>query len=74
MVPGKVSQDKAEQGIHFIMFKNLQKELGKLAQLEEVSVPIDYDCDGFLDKQCPSEVCLFTFKINGEDWTSIVRV
>ncbi len=55
------------------MFKNLQKELRRLAQLKHVSVPIEHDPEGFLDKECPSEGCLFLFKIHGDDWTNIVR-
>lgn len=55
------------------MFKNLQRELGKLAQLTQVSVPIERDGDGFLDKECPSEDCLFLFKVHGDDWTNVVR-
>lgn len=55
------------------MFKNLQRELEKLGRLKEVSVPIERDSEGFLDKECPSEECLFLFKIHSEDWSDIVR-
>ena len=55
------------------MFKNLQQELEKLARQTEVSVPIETDSEGYLDKECPSEPCLFLFKVHGADWSSIVR-
>lgn len=38
-----------------------------------MSVPIEPDSEGFLDKECPSEPCLFLFKVNAEDWSVIVR-
>ena len=30
---------------------------------KEITVPIEADADGFLDKECPSEKCLFQFKV-----------
>lgn len=38
-----------------------------------MSVPIEPDSEGYLDKECPSEPCLFLFKIHGDDWSNIVR-
>jgi len=35
---------------------------------QSVSVPIDSDENGYIDKQCPSEECEFLFKVNEEDW------
>ncbi len=55
------------------MFENLQKELERLARTKEISVPIELDSEGFLDKECPSDPCLFLFKIHSDDWSSIVR-
>lgn len=55
------------------MFENLQKELRRLAATQQVSVPIECDAEGYIDKECPSEACLFQFKIYGDDWTNIVR-
>lgn len=55
------------------MFKNLQKELEKLSRMKEVSVPIETDAEGYLDKECPLESCFFLFKIHGDDWSNIVR-
>ncbi|WP_319498116.1 hypothetical protein [uncultured Cohaesibacter sp.] len=55
------------------MFKNLQRELERLGRMKEISVPIESDSEGYLDKECPSASCLFFFKIYGEDWSNIVR-
>ncbi len=55
------------------MFKNLQREISRLANTTSISVPLESDADGFYDKECPDEKCLFQFKIYGDDWTNIVR-
>jgi uncharacterized Zn finger protein (UPF0148 family) len=55
------------------LFKNLQQELDRLAKVQEVSVPIERDSDGFIDKECPAPECLFSFKVQGDDWTNLVR-
>jgi len=55
------------------MFDNLQKEIRRLAAIKQVSVPIERDAEGYIDKECPAEECLFQFKIYGDDWTNIVR-
>ncbi len=55
------------------MFENLQKELRRLAALQQIEVPLDRDADGYADKECPAEACLFQFKIHSEDWKNIVR-
>lgn len=50
------------------MFKNLIKELEKL---KSISVPIEEDSKGYIDKQCPSQECEFRFKVNKEDWKNL---
>jgi len=55
------------------MFKNLQRELNCLASTSSISIPLESDSDGFFDKECPDEKCLFQFKIHAEDWKNIVR-
>ncbi|HAS8600447.1 TPA: hypothetical protein I7783_20985 [Vibrio vulnificus] len=52
------------------MFENLIKEMEKL---NSVSVPIETDSKGYVDKQCPSESCEFKFKVNQEDWKNIFK-
>jgi predicted RNA-binding Zn-ribbon protein involved in translation (DUF1610 family) len=50
------------------MFKNLMSEL---KNLKSVSVPIEADPKGYIDKQCPSQECEFRFKVNKEDWGNL---
>jgi hypothetical protein len=57
----------------FAMFKDLLRELDQLNGTTSVSVPIESDSEGYYDKECPAENCLFGFKVHGEDWTSLVR-
>ena len=51
------------------MFENL---LNELENLKSVSVPIECDGKGYIDKQCPSEECEFLFKVN-EDRTTLLE-
>ncbi|WP_141400585.1 hypothetical protein [Magnetospirillum sp. 15-1] len=37
----------------------------------EISVPVEGDDDGYLDKECPNENCLSQFKILKDDWDRI---
>ena len=55
------------------MFENLQHELDRLSRLQQVEVPLEADSEGYADKECPAEACLFQFKIVAEDWTNLVR-
>lgn len=55
------------------MFENLIRELEKLGRTEEISVPIELDSEGYIDKECPSDQCLFLFKVHGDDWSNIER-
>lgn len=55
------------------MFENLIRELEKLGRTKEISVPIELDSEGYIDKECPSEACLFLFKVHDDDWSNIVR-
>lgn len=54
------------------MFEDLIKEIERLNG-QSVSVPIESDEKGYLDKQCPSEECEFIFKVNEEDWKNIFQ-
>jgi Zn finger protein HypA/HybF involved in hydrogenase expression len=38
-----------------------------------VSVPIEADEKGYIDKQCPSAQCGFLFKVNQDDWGNLCR-
>lgn len=55
------------------MFDNLIRELRRLEQQKSVSVPIEADADGYLDRECPAPECLFLFKVHEDDWSNIVR-
>lgn len=55
------------------MFENLQRELYRLSRLQKVEVPLEADPEGYVDKECPAEVCMFQFKVLADDWTNIVR-
>jgi len=55
------------------MFEHLQRRLRALSETTEISVPLEADSEGFFDKECPSEACLFQFKVDEEDWGNIVR-
>ncbi|WNY99129.1 hypothetical protein SUSP_001547 [Sulfurospirillum sp. 'SP'] len=52
------------------MFEDLIKEMERLNG-QSISVPIESDDKGYIDKQCPSEECEFIFKVNEEDWKNI---
>ncbi len=54
------------------MFEELIKEMGRMNN-QSVSVPIESDENGYIDKQCPSEECEFIFKVNEEDWGNIFK-
>lgn len=55
------------------MFNKLIQELKKLEQTKKISVPINADKDGYFDKECPNEECLFQFKVDEQDWKSLFK-
>lgn len=52
------------------MFEDVLK---KLNSLKTVSIPLEADEKGYIDKQCPSEDCEFLFKVHSDDWTNIFK-
>jgi len=54
------------------MFEDLIKEMERMNE-QSVSVPIDSDEKGYIDKQCPSVDCEFVFKVNSDDWSNIFK-
>lgn len=52
------------------MFEDVLK---KLNNLKSVSVPLEADEKGYIDKQCPSEDCEFLFKVHADDWSNIFK-
>lgn len=55
------------------MFKKLIRELKELERAKQISVPIEADKDGYLDRECPSEECLFQFKVDEKDWEKLFK-
>ncbi|MES2040068.1 MAG: hypothetical protein V4495_19810 [Pseudomonadota bacterium] len=53
------------------MFENLLKTLSNLSETTPISVPLEADSKGYLDKECPNEDCLFHFKVNAKVWTDL---
>jgi hypothetical protein len=47
---------------------NTIRELKKMENSKNISIPILPDEDGYLDKECPNPSCLFQFKVNANDW------
>jgi hypothetical protein len=54
------------------MFEETLRELKRL-QGAQVAVSVPADADGYLDRECPAEKCLFGFKLHQEDWRDKVR-
>lgn len=49
------------------MFEKTIKELNNMKNLT-YSQDIPIDSEGYIDKECPNEECLFQFKVLAEDW------
>lgn len=54
------------------MFEDLIKEMERMNG-RSVSVAIESDEKGYVDKQCPNEDCEFIFKVNEKDWANIFK-
>lgn len=54
------------------MFEDLIRRLESMNG-QTVSVPLETDDKGYVDKQCPSEECEFLFKLHADDWGSLVK-
>ena len=52
------------------MFKHIIDQLNSING-RTVSIPIEPDEKGYLDKQCPSENCEFLFKVQEDDWRNL---
>lgn len=53
------------------MFENLLRELSSLSG-SGISVSIPTDAEGYLDRECPNDRCLFGFKVECKDWQNRV--
>src|SRR5438034_10907770 len=55
------------------MFDKLLRELRRLEGTHQIRVSIPSDAEGYFDRECPSEECLFAFKVHEDDWRDKVR-
>ena len=55
------------------MFNELRGELRRLEGTNQISVPIQTDDAGYLDRQCHAEECMFDFKVHLEDWDERIQ-
>jgi uncharacterized Zn finger protein (UPF0148 family) len=55
------------------MFERLLRELKELERIKQISVPIEADQDGYLDKECPNDDCIFQFKVDENDWEKLFK-
>jgi uncharacterized Zn finger protein (UPF0148 family) len=54
------------------MFEKLLKSLETINEMK-VSVPVNSDAEGYLDKECPFGNCEYQFKVLEEDWADKFR-
>jgi len=54
------------------MFDKIIRELNKLSREQEVFLPRSLDEKGYIDRQCPSENCRGSFKVEIDDWQTKV--
>ena len=54
------------------MFDDLLREISKLNQPQLVSIPMEIDDEGYLDRRCPAEECGAAFKVLFTDWRDTV--
>jgi hypothetical protein len=55
------------------VFDKLLRELKAMERGVQISVPVEVDDDGYLDRRCPSKVCQAGFKVLHDDWKHKVR-
>ncbi len=55
------------------MFEETIRELRRLDGRQQFSVSILSDVEGYFDRECPSDECLFQFKVYEEDWREKVH-
>lgn len=55
------------------MFDDVLRKLRQLEHGTKVSIDLELDDKGYLDRKCPSDDCGINFKVMFEDWRDIVR-
>ena len=55
------------------MFEELKRLIKDIESKNRISIPIGVDNEGYLDRECSNEDCLFQFKINQDDWDKLSK-
>jgi uncharacterized Zn finger protein (UPF0148 family) len=55
------------------MFENFLREIESLKATQSISVSVEADKHGYIDKECPSTECQFQFKVLHEDWKTLFK-
>ena len=55
------------------MFDDVLRKLRDLERGVQISIDLEIDDNGYLDRLCPSDECGVNFKVMFEDWRDIVR-
>ena len=55
------------------MFEDVLRELRKLEQGTKITIQLELDDNGYLDRLCPSDECNTHFKVHFDDWRNVVR-
>ena len=54
--------------------ENTISELQKMEQeRKDISISFSPDADGYLDRECPNQDCLFRFKAHSDDWKNLFK-
>ena len=55
------------------MFDDVLRKIKQLERGVQVSIQLELDDNGYLDRVCPSDECRTHFKVMFDDWRNIVR-
>ena len=55
------------------MFDDVIRELQRLERSIKISIDLEIDEDGFLDRVCPNSNCAIDFKVLFDDWRDKVQ-
>ncbi len=50
----------------------LSREIERLGNMS-IRLPVETDADGYIDRECPNEDCMFQFKVLLEDWINLCK-
>ena len=55
------------------MFDETLRQLRRLERGVTITVALEPDGKGYLDRKCPNPECLYGFKVHEEDWTALFK-